>query len=554
MFKPLLIYKGETLLDEKINASEEFNIETFDFGNSDLDTYISQEFIPTIAKKDFNILFIKDNLSDNYLELYGITLVYHIRLSSELGDKRLVPIVVLSDVDGYILNKLTPMANVLFTKNTFVDRNEILSYDYFEKVFKQIQPFSDFKTEFLDLVHIDPPQDYLSHHDISNEWSIYRWAEFLKVDTDATKSNKEKIENMLYFKYLKAKFPIAKKTGLSILPKTPQHKGNILYIDDEWDKGWKDIFEKYFKKNENITFHFINHIYKDTTYDAIETLVKESLSLNSIDTVLLDMRLTKEDHEQNDVKQLSGIKLLNLIKSFNPGIQLILLTASGKSTILDEANKYDILGYIKKEHPENYNLTTQGNINKLIRLVNKGFERKFLKNIYITKREIENVLQNDIFSQYDIKFEKYELYWKKIIVEVEAVFDILDSDRGNRFLYATVSIAVSMESILSIFVPNDREMFFWDGETYKCNHNALRCRIKELFKKLGSNEDFDMNNLIKKRNDYIHKKPVDVNQDEIKLWFSKLRKMIEIIKKPPNLKLYDKNDLASNLQNAFQNR
>ena len=50
MFKPLLIYKEETLLNEKIKTSEEFNIETFDFGNSDLDTYISQEFIPIISQ------------------------------------------------------------------------------------------------------------------------------------------------------------------------------------------------------------------------------------------------------------------------------------------------------------------------------------------------------------------------------------------------------------------------------------------------------------------------------------------------------------------------
>ena len=59
MFKPLQIYKEESLFNEKIKTSEEFDIESFDFGNSDLDTYISQEFIPIIAKKKFNILFMR---------------------------------------------------------------------------------------------------------------------------------------------------------------------------------------------------------------------------------------------------------------------------------------------------------------------------------------------------------------------------------------------------------------------------------------------------------------------------------------------------------------
>lgn len=444
-FKPLLIHKDNTPI--KCNSID-FKIDSFDFGNSDLDTYISQEFIPKIVEKDFNILFIKDNLSDNYLELYGITLAYHIRLSNELGDKRLVPIVIISDVDGYILNKLTPMANILFTKNTFVVSNEISSYDYFEKVFEQIQPFSDFKKEILDLIHIDPPQDYLSYHGISNEWSIYRWAEFLKVDTDATKTNKAKIENMLYFKYLKAKFPVEKKTGLSIVPKTPQHEGNILYIDDEWDKGWKDIFEKYFSKSTNITFHFINYIYKDTTYEAIKTLVQESLNLNPIDTVLLDMRLVKDDHEQKDVEELSGIKLLKLIKSFNPGIQVILLTASEKSTILDEANKYNILGYIKKESPSDDSTYTKEVFKNLKTLVDLGFERKYLKEIWNIQEKMLNIENID----------------EDVAFEVKSVFEILNSNIEKSLIFAMITIFKPLEFFKNSHEYNEQVILIINNE------------------------------------------------------------------------------------------
>lgn len=458
-FNALLIHKDNTPLKSKVKILEKFDIETFDFGNSDLDTYISQIFLPKLQQKEFNILFIKDNLSDNYLELYGITLAYHIRLSAELGDKRFVPIVIISDVDGYILNKLTPMANILFTKNTFVARNEISSYDYFERVFEEIKPFNDFKKEFLDLIHIDPPQDYLSHHDISNEWSIYRWAEFLKVDTDATKANKAKIENMLYFKYLKARFPIPKKTGVLIVPKTPQNEGNVLYIDDEWNKGWKDIFEKYFSKSKNIKFHFINHQYKDTTYDAIEGLVKESLNLNSIDTVLLDMRLTKEDHEQTNVEELSGIKLLKLIKSFNLGIQVILLTASEKSTILDEANNYNILGYIKKENPSDGSTYTKTVFEKIKTLIDLGFKRKYLKDIWNIQKEILQLklFENDQYSE--------------ITIEIESVFEILETDMENKFIYAMFALFKTIEIIIDLYIEekkeNSKRFAYWKNTNTK---------------------------------------------------------------------------------------
>lgn len=558
MFKPLLIHNDNTIILDKVTNRLSLKLDEFDFEKSDLDTYITNEIIPILQQKQFNILFIKDNLSQNYIELYGILLSYHIRLSSELEDKRFVPIVILSDVDGYILNKLTPMANVLFTKNTFVVRNEILSYNYFEKFFEQIQPFNDFKKEFLDLIHIDSPQDYLSPHDISNKWSIYRWAEYLDVNTPDIEKIRDEISSMLYFKYLQAKFPIKR----SLFAKHKQEiqckdKCKILFIDDEWEKGWKSIFEHLSLENKNCILETVEEVYKDKSQEEIITFIIKKVMSVDPDVVILDMRLHEDDFlKDKELADFTGIQIFNQIKEINPGIQVIIFTASSNSLLLDELYSYDssILGYVKKEHPKDYNLTTQGNINKLIGLVNKGFERKFLKDIYIIKREIENELQNDIFVQYGIKLKKYESFWKKIIVEVEAVFDILDSDRGNRFLYATVSIAVSMESILSVFIPNDRKMFFWDKEAYECKYNALRCKINKLFKKLGSNENFDMEVLIKKRNDYIHNEPVVVNQDEIKLWFSKLQKMIEIIKNPPNLKLYDKNDIINNLKNNFQNR
>ena len=138
MFNPLLIHKDNTPIKKICKNSLDFSIDSFDFSNSDIDTYISKNFIPELAKEDFNIIFLKDNLSDNYLELYGIILAYHIRLSAELQEKQYVPIVIISDLDGYILNKLEAKANILFTKNIFVVRNDVSSFNYFEKIFNEL--------------------------------------------------------------------------------------------------------------------------------------------------------------------------------------------------------------------------------------------------------------------------------------------------------------------------------------------------------------------------------------------------------------------------------
>ena len=112
-----LIIHNDNLLD-----IEQFNLEKkFEQNNSDIDKYISLDIIPYIKNNPIDIIYIKDNLSTNYLELYGLRVAYHIRLSSNLSfEERCLPIVIISDIDIYVLNKLTPLANILFTKNVFL--------------------------------------------------------------------------------------------------------------------------------------------------------------------------------------------------------------------------------------------------------------------------------------------------------------------------------------------------------------------------------------------------------------------------------------------------
>ena len=545
--KSLLIHHDNICTFELFDEIEKFN------ANEDIDKYISEKIIE-LKQKDFEIFFIKDNLSSNYLELLGLRVAYHIRLSLELGDKRFAPIVIVSDFSIEQLCKFDEMANILFTSNVYLCKNTKEDIEKFQQLELHNLTLEEYNQDFLSKIKVNPPKDYLSHHSIANEWAIYRWAEFLKVETDVIKSNKAKIDNMLYFKYLKAKYATAEQESAKIVK--PTKKGKVLLIDDEWNKGWSDILNAALS-NDGLEFKTFEYEYKDKSeynlliaqlqHKELKTLIAQA------DVIILDLRLLQSDHENEDIEDYAGIKILQRIHEINAGIQVIMLTATSKSTVLEKLYEKKILGYIKKEHPDDNSINTIENINKLVGLVDRGLERKFLKSIYLTSINILSILDNDIFEKYEIPFEKYEPYWKKIIVETEAIFDILDSDRNNKFLYAIVSIAVSVESILSIFIPNDREMFFWDGEKYECLHNALWCRIQKLFQKLACNDNFDTYELIDKRNRYMHKKPVKVTSKEITKWFEMLNKMIIMVQNPPNLRVYDKNDITNNLQNIFNN-
>ena len=431
--KQLIIHHNNIPSIESSIHSIEFRVTV-----NDVDKYISEKMINQIKDANPDIIFIKDNLSSNYLELYGLRVAYHIRLSEkELGVKHLVPIVILSDIDGYTLSKLNPIAaRILFTKNVFIEPNNKESIDKYLK--KEIQQFEDneFEKEFLNLIQIEAPENSTSHS-IANKWAIDRWAKFLNVENKiAIDENREEISHMLYSKYLVVKHTISETSSLSSCV-YPIHSGKVLFIDDEWDKGWGDIFEEYFSSNEKNEFI----IYNDNNKD---------ISLKSIDVVILDLRMTEEDHNKDtEIENLTGIKYAQTIKNKNPGIQIIMFTATGSGLILEELYKYGILGYIKKEHPEDKSIKTKESFEKLARLLDEGFEKKYLKDVWEMQKSI---LGLEIFKSKDD-------YIIKIKSEIETIFEILDSNLKNKIKFTIFTIFKVLEVLSEEFAKSKKGMY-----------------------------------------------------------------------------------------------
>lgn len=515
--------------------------------NDEIDTYISN-IIKELDSKEFDTIFIKDNLSTNYLELYALRVAYHIRLSSELERKRFSPIVIISDFDEITLNKFTKEANILFTQGIYLCKNtkeDIQKYQSLD--LKGVSNYDD----FLSQIEVSPPKDTSGSHDIANKWSIYRWAEFLDAKGDAITKNKENIENELYFKYLKTMHS-QKDVGLSSIRK-PTKKGKVLLIDDEWDKGWSDILQNALTK-DGLRFDLFDYNYKDKTQFNLYMQIQKKIKEFDPDVVVLDLRLSQNDHENDDIDSYTGIKILQKIHEINAGIQVIMLTATSKSTILEKLYEKKILGYVKKEHPEDKNIDTIENINKFIRLIDEGLKRKYLKSIWDIKQKINTVLEYDIFNQYNLNFDKYEKYLNILKNENVFIFDILDSNNKNSLAYASLSMARFLEAILSIFIIENKNTF-WDDE--ECKETTVYKQLQSLIEKLDSEHsakqiiNSDLNNLIYKRNKYLHaNKNIEFSKTEIPEWFELLNKIISIIENPPNLKIYNKGDI-NNLIHKF---
>jgi len=117
-----------------------------------------------------------------------------------------------------------------------------------------------------------------------------------------------------------------------------------LLIDDLANEGWKDLIEKAVIKEANSLEVAI-------TYDeAIEKIKFEW------DFIFLDMRLTENDHNTQNIFDYSGFKILKEIKkefkSINFSTPVILVTASNKIWNLNTFRENGIDGYYIKESPD----------------------------------------------------------------------------------------------------------------------------------------------------------------------------------------------------------
>lgn len=557
MYKSLIIHHNNipdlTIFDHQ----EPFN------NNGNLDSYIHNVIVPSIRKYDFDIVYIKDNLSSNYLEFYGLTMAYHIRLSQELSEKqRYTPIVILTDLDANTLNKLSSISRIIFTPNIFIAPNNLKSIGFAQYI-KEDSSFSDEnKREFLENIQVKPPRD--NHHDITNEWAIDQWSYLLGINPDSIQKNRKKISSMLYYKYIRSKYHLENKSKNANI-KPNKIEGKILLIDDKYSDGWEDILKSFSDKYyANVKCEAVHGITKDLTIESIKKLLDskhynpENKNYNP-DVILLDLRLIEADNNidslvneienKKSIDEISGLQILKHIKTISPATQVIMFTASNDSEILSSLYEENILGFIKKDSPFDKYKFSENKFDKLNELIQYGFTRKYLKDIFYTSSSILEILKSNPFLKYEnIDLGKDDYYLKLLEKNTEYIFDILDGKLENKYNYAMVSIATSLETIVNIFlreVNNDEYLSFWDGKVTSLFKKAsLENRLIEILEnRFGYTEKLMLWELILNRNAYMHSnsKYQEVSSSQIVDWFQILQKIIQVIDQPPKYKPFNKN-------------
>ena len=305
MNKPILIHDNNTTAATSITNQISSEMKS---DNIDLDII---DFLDTqIFIKEFDVVVIKDSLSNNYLEFYGLLLAHHIRLSDNKKVKYL-PIVIISDLNMYQLSKLTSLSNICHTEGTYLVDNIL------KKDLKGLS-VDRFNDSFLNLIDLQPPANYDSKHSIANEWAMYQWASLLGLTTKSIKKNIDLVSSLLYFKYLINKYHL--QVNLKGRINQTENHGTVLFIDDKWNDGWKDIMESFIRQQyTNIILETLKYDFEKSSIEELKIILKEEIKTIKPQVVLLDLRLFDNDNvlvlsKKKSINKLSGIQIINEIK------------------------------------------------------------------------------------------------------------------------------------------------------------------------------------------------------------------------------------------------
>lgn len=390
--KKLLIHANNTSLNTQafFGLAEEF---VFDVDmDKDVDEYIDDKLRDQAIRSkilESDLLFIKLSLSNSYLEFLGLRVATHIRLTESLGEKSLIPIIFVGEETYEFVAKFAPEASIFFTKGVYLIQDSKAGYEHATTMFglQSIKPAESI-SQVVNRLNIQPPAGHGSHHSITNEWSVLRWAKSLGIEDNENFSVvRQRIEQLLYYKYLKYKYPVPDYIDLAV--HHIKGSGKVLLIDDEWKSGWGSLFKELFKDTK-IEFSILENNFSDKDAAEVVNMCAQKVGNFDPDVVILDLRLTDADISKELGSSLTGHQVLESIKKFNPGIQVILLTASNKIWNLKGPFGCQLDGFILKESPE---LSadpaySKHSIEELAKLVDESLSKSFLKNVHIKSEQL----------------------------------------------------------------------------------------------------------------------------------------------------------------------
>jgi len=205
----------------------------------------------------------------------------------------------------------------------------------------------------------------------------------------------------------------------------------ILYIDDQANEGWSNIFQHIIYNQEEQELFKVIQPKESDRIDAnyFNNHVSKVIKELKPDIILLDLRLNKESGTKIEVENLSGAIMLKEIREQFPGIPVLMTTASNKSWSYEELQRIGCDAFWTKEGIDT-GMTEHDSVKNYLRfgeLVNILTGEDF---IFLTKyaSAISKLKMKEKHWWLNPKWcnSAIDHYKANIQINEEVIFDILD--------------------------------------------------------------------------------------------------------------------------------
>jgi len=386
-----------------INVEKEYEIQKDNL----MSLHEKEDFLHSLSKKALKYNKIKAIIVDLKINPHdsneAFRLIHHIRLSDDKTINNL-PVILIHNED-IVLNKHTSIDDLMLFKTQsiiFEKKENLFHVDEISQQKRIDELINEFKkkfnyTNFINKLRLHQP-DTTTRHQIANEWGAYKLAHEAGFDISYS------IPQTLYFKFLKAKYSDNndnnRKNNNTNTEKEKtifDKKLNILLIDDNYDKGWKEALEKILPADIDA--------YENISNALTEIISTKGEKYKKYDLVFLDLYMPKK---KGGFEIDYSLQLLENLKVFNPSIPIIIFTASNKVWNLQKIIELGADGYFVKEAPENANIPgfSKRNFDEFVKTVKNSFEKgQLLKAYWDAIQKIKGKFLPEIKDSTNLKFK-----------------------------------------------------------------------------------------------------------------------------------------------------
>lgn len=355
------------------------------------DSSLDRVGISLFDDRKYDNLFIPLCFGSVLSDYNGLSLATHIRCSGTKN--QLTNIFIYSFLDDNSILWKSKYFDILKTKNIHLINYSKKSFQNADQKENEILTQSHLPYEMKKL-NLKIPKNYNDSHELANEFAIHCWSSLINVSDDVIEKIENKVNKDLYFKWLKTIRPFENADLLTESELRLNYEGDpkILFIDDEVDKGWGEILSYFFGDINSIFFDYLVEDFKSISQNKLVERVLDKIRKEDFDVVLLDFRLIPADFKNNAEHSISGIRILEAIKDYNPGIQVILFSATNKIWNLIDLQEKGLNGFIQKESPFDFGKSTRESIQGLVAIMEEAIESLFVKDFYKKIEEITKLL------------------------------------------------------------------------------------------------------------------------------------------------------------------